>query len=196
MSDIMQLLAEGRLIRRAWSGTDARGRETMCLLSALSPDARRQRSAAACPADVAPGWLAHLIPWMNDSGTKAVWREVVVPRVAALAPRWHILSDEDWRRLDYTARRAALECARQHAGTATAAVDRVLALLRCAEAGDAVSHAERAAAAEAAAAAAAWAAAEAAWAAAEAARSAAADRITLAILDAIEARIAARETAQ
>ena len=50
---ILDLLAEGRLVRGTWADTDAQGRELLCLLTALTgnPNTRPE----SCPADLAPG---------------------------------------------------------------------------------------------------------------------------------------------
>jgi hypothetical protein len=66
-------LAEGRLIRGDWTGTDAQARETACLLAALYPRAGAEQSADACPAALMPPWLAHLTVWIDDNGTLAAW---------------------------------------------------------------------------------------------------------------------------
>ena len=191
-----QYIAEDRLIRHAWTGSDKQGRKTACLMAAMSPEVASSRDVSACPADIMPQWLAHLTPWIDDSGSDDAWHGMV-RRYAAVAARWHALSDEIWRRLDYTARRIALEDCLQFAGDAAPAVGGVIALLRQAEAGADVTRSEWAAAwaaakaaeaaawdawaaARAAAEGAAWAAAEgaawaAAWAAAKAAEAAAWD---------------------
>ena len=173
------MLAENRLIRQAWTGTDSSGRETACLLAALSPEVGRAESAEACPAEIMPAWFAHLTPWIDDAGSEAAW-PAMVRRYASLTGRWDVLSAEGWRRLDYTVRRFALDEADQHYNrenypAVAAAIDTVRALCRRAESGDYPAAAEWAAAkaaawaAEAAAAeAAAWTAARAAWAAADA----------------------------
>jgi hypothetical protein len=216
MNTIEQLYAEGRLIRGKWSATDAQGRELLCLYTALAGDATAR--PGACPVDLCPLWLAHLIPWIDDTGTKAHWPSVV-DRFARLAPRLGEIRGERSERLDYRCRAIAVREARSHVPGGHVAldpIDHVLALLDRASAGAPVT-ADEWAAAEAAAVAEAevvWAAAEAevVWAAAEAAalaavaavaaraaaeaaraaaEAAAADRIIDAILDAIEAELAA-----
>jgi hypothetical protein len=104
------LIAEERLIRNAWAGKDAKGRETACLLAALAPETALETDAGACPATVMPAWLAHLTPWMDDSGSLAAW-PAMVRRYAALARRWHVLSPAQWYRLDYVARAIAVRAA-------------------------------------------------------------------------------------
>jgi hypothetical protein len=226
-----QFIAEGRLIRNDWTGIDDQGRETACLLAAVSPEVTDDGNPGACPADIMPQWLAHLTPWMDDYGSEDAWLPMV-KRYAAVAGRWHVLSDETWRRLDYTARRIAVEDCLPLAGSAASAVEGVLALLRLAEQGAhvlglewaaaeaaaaraaardaraaaravrAAAWAARAAARAAEAAAAAYAAeaaaaAYAAWTASDAARvEAVADRITAAILTAIEQACDAAEKEQ
>tara|TARA_R110000868_G_scaffold406061_2_gene686173 strand:- start:1604 stop:2245 length:642 start_codon:yes stop_codon:yes gene_type:complete len=199
-------IAEGRLVRNAWTGTGtgAEGRETACLLAAMSPDVARARDAGACPAEIMPAWLAHLTPWMDDAGSVDAW-PAMVRRYASLASRWHVLSPAAWDRLDYRCRLIAVEEAgRQydHAAfpTVAAAVERVRELLVRAVAGGHPSAGDwTAATAEA------WARAAAEAAAVEAldagavdagaveaatrAATAVADRITAAMLDAVEDEI-------
>ena len=181
------------LVRDTWMGIDADGRETACLLAALSPECGAARDVSACPADLMPAWLAQLTPWIDDSGTLKHW-PTVVRRYADLAARWRVLDAETWKRLDFAVRaicvREATEVISEETdGTATEvrkACVCVVALCDRAAVGDypteqewktaaAAAEAAAAAAAEAAAAEAAAAAAEAAEAAAEAAARAAAE---------------------
>lgn len=213
MSRILELLDEGRLIRKSWTGTDDQGRETACLLAALSPEVARNKAAEACPASIMPQWLAHLTPWMDDIGTLEAWPGMV-RRYADLADRWHVLTDADWTRLDWTARRVAVEFCIPFAKGALTAVTNVLGLLRRAESGDTPSGKEFNRALKAAdaarrttrlnmAAAAAAAAddlrAESVWSTVNCAMQSAVvwedavDTLTASILDAIEAAIVARE---
>jgi hypothetical protein len=133
-----QYIAEGRLLRKKWVGTDKHGREAACLLAALSPKVAHFRHSNACPANIMPKWLAHLTPWMDDEGSDDAWLGMV-KRYAAVAGRWHVLSNEIWRELDYTARRIALEnCIPSHDETSSVK-ERVIALLRRAEVGGSVT---------------------------------------------------------
>lgn len=93
---IESVLGEGRLIRNDWCGRDEEGRVLLCLYTALvdDPDARPN----ACPAKVAPKWLAMLLPWIDDAGTQEAW-EAVVRRVAAIAPKFGKLQGERSERL-------------------------------------------------------------------------------------------------
>jgi hypothetical protein len=208
-------IAEDRLIRGQWDD----GKNRASLLAALAPTCGSAESAAVCPAEIMPAWLAHLTPWLGDNGSISTW-PAMVRRYAAVAHRWHVLTPETWRRLDYAARAICVREALRHTTNAGAieACETVIALCDRAASGDqpaaeAWSKAAGAAWAEAWAAGAAWAeawAAGAAWAAwaaaaeatareAEAAAwagaaaraaaraAAAADRITAAILSAIEA---------
>jgi hypothetical protein len=134
-----QYIAEGRLLRNEWTGTDKHGWEAACLLAALSPEVARFGDSHACPANIMPKWLAHLTPWMDDEGSDDAWLGMV-KRYAAVAGRWHVLSDEIWRELDYTARRIALEnCISLH-DEASSVKEKVLALLHRAEAGESVAE--------------------------------------------------------
>ena len=215
---LQDFLDSGRLIRKAWTGTDAQGRETACLLAALSPEVAATHNEADCPADIMPQWLAYLTPWFDDAGSVEAW-PTMKQRFAGLVKRWSVLTATDWRQLDYTCRRIAVEEAAQHYNgekfpMVRAAIGTVIALCCRAENSDYPSDEEWEAAratAEAAEASreakAAWVAiaaaeaAEAAFAAARvaaraagwAAEEAAADRITAAIFDAIEVKIAEAE---
>jgi hypothetical protein len=54
---------EGRLIQHGWHRTADDGRELACLLGAVGSGVT---SPEACPADVMPVWLAHLLPTLFD----------------------------------------------------------------------------------------------------------------------------------
>jgi hypothetical protein len=122
------MIAEGRLIRRAWTA----GHDRACLLAALSPEAGYAESAAACPAELMPPWLAELTPWLDDAPSEHAWPGVV-RRYASLARRWHVLDGRAWDRARIGALLAIVEEARAHAGDDAiplAAIDGVLGWLR------------------------------------------------------------------
>lgn len=201
-------LREGRLTRNQWRGVTADGRKTACLLAAMFPEVRN--STAQCPAGSIPRWWAVLTVRIDDNGSAAEWPRIV-RRYAALARRWHVLTDADWQRLMYQCLAVSVREARSHVPAEKtdplAAIDVVLTLLDRAARGEAVSSGEWSAAEAAAreAAEAAWAAAWAARAAREAAAADAAaeaaaaeasnDRMTTAWMDAVEAACAVREAA-
>jgi len=170
---------EGRLIRDAWTGTDAQGRETACLLAALVPECGARQDAFACPADVMPPWLAHLTPWIDDAGTVDAWPGHIT-RFVAILRAWN-LTEAQSQRCDYLCRALIVREARSHTTDtrAIAACDAVIALCDRAAAGSSPPAEERDAAMSAAMSAAAYAAASAAaraaaWDAASAAARAAA----------------------
>jgi len=182
-------IADGRLIRQQWVGTDAAGRETACLIAAIWPDAGRKRYAGACAAEVMPKWLALMTPWIDDAGSLEPW-PIVIRRYAALARRWHALTSADWRAVEYRVRAITVREAMAHTKheKIVAICERVAALcdrFAGGEAGLEWAAAAAAAAAADAAAAARWAAAR--WAAD------AADRMIFATLDAIESAIVVAE---
>jgi len=111
-SRLLAHLAAGTLLRRKWHDTDAAGRERRCALAALV--GRPINGVDECPAALMPRWLAHLVPWMDDAGTAAAWPDQM-RRLAAVAARWHVLHDDDWRRLDYACRAVSVREARAHA---------------------------------------------------------------------------------
>jgi hypothetical protein len=207
---LQTLRSEHRLIRNKWVGQDADGQELACLLVALSPEAGNARDAGACPASVLSPWFAYLTPWLDDAGTQAAW-EGMVSRYVAIVERWHELTPERDRCLEYAVRALCVREAMRHTSDASvqAVCERVATLCEGVAAGGAIDAEAFAAAAAAMAAMAAagvssraWAAATAA-AAAEAARAAraaraaawaasrtasrtAVDQLTDAILDACE----------
>ena len=107
------LIKENRVIRNAWVGTDEQGRETACLLAALSPEVAEQETASACPAELMPAWLAHFTPWMADFTSYEAW-PVLVRRYAACAARWSTLDNAAWRRVEVALRRASVVEAMSH----------------------------------------------------------------------------------
>ena len=144
---ILDRLDDGTLVRNVWTGTDAQGRATACLLAALVPACGYTRSATACPADVMPAWLARLTPWIDDAGTAAAWPGHI-REYARLVPHFGRLSAEP-----DTDRRAMIGSLRAIAEAAThadGAVSAVLALLDRELAGDRPTAAEYRTAADAA----------------------------------------------
>lgn len=106
-------VAEGRILRGEWTGKDVQGRETACLMAALSPEAGEARSASACPANVMPEWLARLTPELDDCTSLDYWPEFVRD-YAATASRWHALDDVAWRRVLARVTLASLEIVQPH----------------------------------------------------------------------------------
>ncbi len=159
-----QVYRDGRLIRGEWADTDEDGRQLLCLLTALADDPSVR--PGTCPADLCPGWLAHLLPWFDDAPSAEAWPGIIEECIQQ-APHWGRMTTEQSRYLDLYCRRVSVVEAREHCPTeeaaALAAIDRVLALLDRALAGDKPTCDE-------------WAARAAAWAAAWAAREAAAAR--------------------
>lgn len=95
MSNIADIAAEGRLIRGVWSKVDGRGRELLCLYTALAGGAEAR--PWECPAELCPRWLAHLIPWIDDAGSEAAWPRMV-ERFVAVAPKLGALAPAvEWR---------------------------------------------------------------------------------------------------
>ena len=130
MTPLQTALSEDRLTWGAWTRT-VDGRELLCLLSAMSPEVASAMKSGACPANVAPLWLAHLLPWMDDAVSDA-YRPEVWRRVADLQARWVDRWPEGWpadvsRRVDLQARRIAVIEARSYTtnAPALAAVDAV-----------------------------------------------------------------------
>jgi len=210
-------IAEGRLARGEWIGTDAQGRETACLIAALWPEAGEDEDAGACPADLLPPWLAHLVPWMDDAPSDEAW-PTLMRRTAATLRQLHRLDSTALRRVEYRHRATCVREAAQHTADASVLTvcDMVATLCDRVVDGDEPdddewsaaeaaawaesSAAEAASAAAAAASAATWAAEAASWSAAESSASwsaaeaawaatEAADRIVGALLDSIDDEI-------
>ena len=111
-------IAENRLIRQKW--TD--GHDRACLLAALSPECGAAKSSDKCPAELMPPWLARITPWIDDAGSLEAWPGVV-RRYAQLGRRWHVLTAEDWTRLDYRVRALCVREAMRHTEAANGDVD-------------------------------------------------------------------------
>jgi hypothetical protein len=199
-----RMIRENRVSRGEWT----EGHDRACLLAALSPEAGAAQSAAACPAELMPPWLAYLTPWLDDAPSEHAWPHIV-RRYASLARRWHVLDGEAWDRARIGALIAIVSEARTHTGddaVALAAIDGVLGWLRRgapesdrdaawaarAVAADAAYAARAAARAAASASASARAARAAEWEAAEGAS----DRMASGVLDAIEREIAEAEASR
>jgi len=95
MNPILDVYRDDRLIRHKWSDVAQDGRQLLCLYTALVSDPAARPSS--CPPNVAPRWVAYLLPWMDDAGSVEAWPRVV-ERVAALAPHLHRLCPAaEWR---------------------------------------------------------------------------------------------------
>ena len=108
-----QHIRQGTLIRKAWTGVDAQGRATACLLAAMSTRVAKDEDASSCPASIMPSWLAHLTPWFDDAPSDRAWPAVVM-RYAALARRWSVLTRKDWQQLNYRCRALSVREAMRH----------------------------------------------------------------------------------
>ena len=186
-----RMIRENRVSRGEWT----EGHDRACLLAALSPEAGAAQSAAACPAELMPPWLAYLTPWLDDAPSEHAWPHIV-RRYASLARRWHVLDGRAWDRARIGALIAIVSEARTHTGddaVALAAIDGVLGWLRR---GAPESDRDAAWAARAVAADAAYAARAAARAAEWEAAEDASDRMASGVLDAIEREIAEAEASR
>lgn len=130
-------LDAGLVCRRAWAHTSA-GVRRACLLATLAPECGEAQSASACPADVMPAWMAHLVPRIDDCGTAAEWPRLM-RRFAAALRHCATLDDEGWRRLDYRCRAVALREVPAPAAGHRAAVESALSLFDREGRGDAVT---------------------------------------------------------
>jgi hypothetical protein len=106
-------IREDRIIRGEWTGTDEQGRETACLLAALAPEVVEADGEWACPANIMPSWFAYLTPWMDDNASEAEWPRMV-RRYATCAARWSVLDNAAWRRIEVFALRTAVVEAMRH----------------------------------------------------------------------------------
>jgi hypothetical protein len=161
-----QYAAEGRIIRRGWTGTDDQGRETACLLAALDPE--RIDGASKCPSEWMPKWLAHLTPFMDNETSDEAW-PLVVTRYRRVLRHIHLLTPEGSDRAMWLTIDAALAIAQPH--DTAGVIAPVRALIARQIAGD-IPSSDEWASARASARAAARAAAEGAWAAEASARAA------------------------
>ena len=93
-----QYIVEGRVLRRAWADTDADGRERACLLVALAPEVGRGK-VDECPVSLLPPWLAHLTPALEDGVSEVAWPEVVREYARVVRLGATTLDDAGWRRV-------------------------------------------------------------------------------------------------
>jgi hypothetical protein len=103
MNAILERIDAGTLIRGAWSGHTADGREGACLYTALVPGAT---STANCPPHLMPQWVADLTPWINDAGTPATWLGFA-RRYGLARAKWSALTYKKWAKV-YRSFRAEL----------------------------------------------------------------------------------------
>jgi hypothetical protein len=91
-----------RLIRKEWVSEDE-GKETACLLAALSKEVGIAESPSACPAELLDPWFAHLTPWFDDAGSEAAW-PAMVARYGGVVKKLMSLPAERRTQLDYASR--------------------------------------------------------------------------------------------
>jgi len=110
MMNLQQMIAEKRIARKQWMGTDEQGRSTACLLAALHPPCGAARSASVCPASLMPPWMAELTVWIDDAPSWDHWWSVV-ERYGAIAQRFPELDEKRWERASYRVGAAILRTA-------------------------------------------------------------------------------------
>jgi len=132
--NLTTVFREGRLIRGDYARIGADGRKMLCLLTAMAGDARVRPES--CPASIAPPWMAWLLPWIDDAGTKQAWPGHI-ERLIPLADRLHTLGP----RAEWRCKRVAVLEAMKHTKNeqSLAACRTVVGLLDRAIAGDRVS---------------------------------------------------------
>jgi hypothetical protein len=84
-------------------------------------------------------WFAYLTPWIDDAGSKRAW-EAMVARYVAIVERWHTLTPERDRCLEYAVRALAVREAMRHTSDASvlAVCERVATLCEGVAAGGAI----------------------------------------------------------
>lgn len=110
IDNLIQYLAEGRVIRGQWRGKDEQGRDTACLLASIGPNINRPKD---CPAEIMPVWLAYLSVPLNDRGSIEAW-PAMIQRYGTAARRWHVLDIAAWRRCRAKTMISMLEIALPH----------------------------------------------------------------------------------
>ena len=110
MMNLQKMITERRITRKQWTGTDAQGRETACLLAALHPPCGTEESTSVCPASLMPQWMAALTVWIDDAPSESHWWSVV-ERYGALAQRFSELDEARWDRAFYRIGAAILRIA-------------------------------------------------------------------------------------
>ena len=114
IDNLKNMLSANRIIRGTWHAADPFGRECMCLLAALAPEAAEKKSCLVVPETVMPQWLAQLTVWMNDLGTTEAW-PLMIKRYVELAEQWHTLKPIAWKRAEVRVRRAVIVNVQQFA---------------------------------------------------------------------------------
>jgi hypothetical protein len=103
LARLEQYRSTGRLIRHTWTGELADGRDTACLLAALSEEAGRAKSVEACPAELLDPWFANLTQWFDDAGSDAAWPGMVA-RYGAVVRKLMSLPLERRMKIEYASR--------------------------------------------------------------------------------------------
>lgn len=134
---LLDMVAEGRLLRGAWQRFDSNGDEHACLLVALAPEADTGVTKD-CPTEVMPHWLAEITPWIDDKGSKEAWPGVV-RQYTNLMIASQGFGPREWRRLEAAWFLVVLKKIRPYYPTA---VDRVSRLWQQVAAGNEPESAE------------------------------------------------------
>lgn len=128
IASLRSAVEDDRVIHSAWT-REEEGRHLVCLLAAYSPEAGEAETATACPADVIPAWLAHLLVRIDDNTPSTPeYRQPMLRRwPGALAPadQW---SPETWGRI---LRRHLIRCIDMAVARVT--IDRWRVRAACAE---------------------------------------------------------------
>ncbi len=92
--DVIRAADEGRIIKKVWR-KQSRGKEMVCALAAFGPNIN---SAADCPAEYMPSWLAELIPVLDD-GLPNDQIGAFARGLGERAKRWHVIDAAAWDRV-------------------------------------------------------------------------------------------------
>jgi hypothetical protein len=126
--------------RRA-SSIDEQGRHVVCLLSAISPEVEAAKSVYACPVDVMPLWLAHLIMCAYEDASDH-GRTLLVQFCLDTMSGWSQLSPIAWTQCELTVLLATMDLVLPIAGASASVVTQVRDLITRAMNGDEPSEAE------------------------------------------------------
>ena len=100
---VVALADAGRIIRGEWSSG---AREYVCALAAFGPDIY---SPDDCPAEYMPGWLAQLIPTLDDGLFDDRAANVFGRQLGERAAKWSVVTAKGWTRVSVGFRVACIE---------------------------------------------------------------------------------------
>lgn len=118
--DLQDAVSKGpsAIARYTWV-KEENGRKIACLLATIAPVCGKERSEAVCPSSIMRPWLAYLTVWLDDCGSQEAWWDRI-KRYANVIERVSHLDDAADQKLQYAIRALCVREAMSHTNNAEA----------------------------------------------------------------------------